>query len=82
MEARFLGCAVATHWLPHTPVQIFFRLVLVYKRVSSLNIQTGIWAVTFCITLLLLILIHLLYIKRGKFSLLISTAGLQVVFRK
>ena len=24
MEARFLGCVVVTHWLPHTLVQIFF----------------------------------------------------------
>ena len=24
MVATFLGCEVVTHWLPHTPVQIFF----------------------------------------------------------
>ena len=56
MEARFSGCAVATHWLPHTLVQIFFRLVLVHKKVwcslSSLSIQIGFLAVTFCRTLI------------------------------
>ena len=56
MEARFLKCAIATHWLPHTPVQIFFHLVLVHKKVwcslSSLSIQIGVLAVTFYITLL------------------------------
>ena len=56
MEARFSRCAVATHWLPHTLVQIFFYLVLVHKLVwcslSSLSIQTGVWAVTLRITLL------------------------------
>ena len=56
MEARFSGCAVITHWLPHTSVQIFFRFVLVYKKVwcslSSLSIQSGVLAVTFCTTLL------------------------------
>ena len=56
MEAKFLGCVVATHWLPHTPVQISFCLVLVHKTVwcslSSLIIQTGVWTVTFRITLM------------------------------
>ena len=54
--ARFSECAVATHWLPHTLVQIFFCLVLVHKKVwfllSSLSIQTGDLAMTFHITLL------------------------------
>ena len=56
MVTRFLGCAVVTHWLPHTSVQKKFRLILVHKKVwcslFSLNIQTGVFAVTFCITLL------------------------------
>ena len=56
MEARFSGCAVATYWLPHTPVQIFFRLVLVHKKdwcsLSSLSIQTGVLEMTFRITLM------------------------------
>ena len=56
MVARFLRCAEVTHWLPHTLVQIFFRLVLVHKKVwcclFSLSIQTRVFAVTFCITLL------------------------------
>ena len=56
MEVRFSRCAVATHWLPHTPVQIFFHLILVHKKVwcslSSLSIQTGVLAMTFCITLI------------------------------
>ena len=55
MEARFSGCALATHWLPHTLVQIFFCLGLVHKKfwcsLSSLSIQTGLLAVTFGITL-------------------------------
>ena len=55
MVGRFLGCIVVTHWLPHTLVQIFFRLILVHKKVwcylSSLSIQTGVLAVTFHITL-------------------------------
>ena len=55
MEARFSGCAVATHWFPRTPVQIFFRLVLVHKKVwyslSSLSIQIGVLVVTFRIIL-------------------------------
>ena len=54
--ARFLECAVVSNWLPHTPVQIFFRLILVHKTVwcslSSSSIQTGVLAGTFCITLL------------------------------
>ena len=56
MEVRFSKCAVATHWLPHNLVQIFFFLVLVHKKVwcslSSLSIQTRVLAVTFCITLM------------------------------
>ena len=56
MVARFLGCVVITHWLPNTLVQIFFRLVLKHKRVwcclSSWSIQTGVFVVTFCITLI------------------------------
>ena len=56
MEARFLGCAMATYWLPHTLVQITFHLVLVHKKVwcslSSLSIQIGVLAVTFRITLM------------------------------
>ena len=56
MVARFLRCAVATHWLLHTLIQIFFCLVLVHKKVwcclSSLSIQTGVLAVTFCIILI------------------------------
>ena len=42
--ATFLGCAVIPHWLPHTPVQIFFSLLLVHKKfwysLSSSSIQT------------------------------------------
>ena len=56
IEARFLGRTEASHWLHHTPVQIFFRFILVHKKVycslSSLCIQTRVLAVTFCITLL------------------------------
>ena len=56
MVARFLECAVVSNWLPHTPVQISFRLVLVHKIVwcslSSSSIQTGVLAGTFYITLL------------------------------
>ena len=60
MVARFSECAVVSNWSPHTPVQIFrrliFRLVLVHKIVwcslSSLSIQTRVLVVTFCITLL------------------------------
>ena len=60
MVARFLECVVLTHWLLHSPVQFFFRLVLVHKTVwcllSSLSIQTGVLAVTFRITLVYLYL--------------------------
>ena len=59
MEAKFLGCVMVTHWLPHIPVQIFFDLFLVHRKVwcslFSLNIQTRVLAVTFRITLLLCI---------------------------
>ena len=58
MVARFLECAVITHWLPHTPIQIFFCLVLVHKKVwcslSFLNIQTEVLAQTFHITLIVI----------------------------
>ena len=54
--ATFPECPVITHWLPHTPVQIFFRLFLVHKIVwcslFSSNIQIGVLAVTFYITLI------------------------------
>ena len=54
--ATFPGCAMITHWLPHTPVQIFFCLFLMHKIVwcslSSSSIQTGVLEVTFCITLM------------------------------
>ena len=47
---------MVTHWLLHTRVQILC-LVLVHKKVwcclSSLSIQTRVFAVIFCITLLL-----------------------------
>ena len=56
MVAWFSECAVVSNWLPHTPVQIFFRLVLVHKTIwcslSSSSIQTGVLAGTFYITLL------------------------------
>ena len=56
MVARFSECAVVTHWLPHSLVQIFFGLILVHKTVwcslSSSNIQTRVLAMTFRITLL------------------------------
>ena len=56
MVARFSECAVVSNWLLHTPVQIFFRLVLVHNTVwcslSSSSIQIGVLAQTFCITLL------------------------------
>ena len=62
MVARFLGCAVVTHWLLHTAIQIFFCLVLVHKifwcYLSSLGIQTRVFAMTFCITLTYLRSIH------------------------
>ena len=53
MVATFSRCVVITHWLPHTPVQISFRLVLELKKIwcclSSLSIQIGIFAKTFYI---------------------------------
>ena len=57
MVARFSGCAVVTHWLPHTPVQIFFVLFWCIKKIGAvffffLTIQTEVFAVTFHITLL------------------------------
>ena len=58
MVATFLECGMVTHWLPHTQVQIFFCLVLELKKVwcclSSLSIETGVFAETFRITLLYL----------------------------
>ena len=64
MVARFSECAVVSNWLPHTPVQIFFRLVLVHKTIwcslSSFSIQTRVLAGTFYITLLSTILDPLL----------------------
>ena len=57
MVARFLECTVVSNWLPHTPVQIFFHLILVHKTVwcslSSSSIQTGVLVGIFCITLIL-----------------------------
>ena len=57
MVVRFSECVVISNWLPHTPVQIFFRLILVHKTIwcslSSSSIQTGVLAETFCITLIL-----------------------------
>ena len=56
MVARFLECAMVSNWLPHTPIQIFFCLVLVHKTVwcslSSSSIRTGVLAGTFRITLI------------------------------
>ena len=56
MVAKFSECAVISNWLPHTLVQIFFRLVLVHKTIwcslSSSSIQTGVLAMTFHITLM------------------------------
>ena len=53
---RFSECAMVSNWLPHTPVQIFFCLILVHKTVwcslPSLSIQTGVLTGTFHITLL------------------------------
>ena len=64
MVARFPECIVVSNWLPHTPIQIFFCLVLVYKTVwcslSSSSIQTGVLAVTFYITLLYFLKSHML----------------------
>lgn len=71
MEAKFLGCVVDTHWLPHILVQIFFGLILVHKNVwcllCSLSIQIRVLAMTFCITLS-----FLLYKKRFQIELLPS----------
>ena len=51
MVARFLGCAVVTHWLPHTLIQISSLLVLVHKNVwcclSSLSIQTRVFGICY-----------------------------------
>ena len=56
MEARFLGCVVATHWLPHTPIQKKICLVLMHKKfwcyLFSLSIQTGVLTVIFYINLI------------------------------
>ena len=56
MVARFLGYVVVTS------VQIFFHVVSVNKRVwcclSSLSIQSGVFAMIFCITLINLKLFH------------------------
>ena len=56
MVVRFSEYAVVSNWLPHTPVQIFFRPVLVHKTVwcslSSSNIQTRVLAGTFRIILI------------------------------
>ena len=56
MMARFSECGVVSNWLPHTPVQIFLRLVLVHKIVwcslSSSSIQTGVLVGTFHTTLM------------------------------
>ena len=32
MVATFSRCVVITHWLPHTLVQIFFRLILDIRK--------------------------------------------------
>ena len=57
MVVGFSECAVVTHWLPHTLVQIFFCLILVHKIVwcslFSSSIQTRVLVVIFCIILLL-----------------------------
>ena len=57
MMARFSECAVVTNWLPHTPVQKKFHLIVVHKTVwcslSSSSIQTGVLALIFHITLIL-----------------------------
>ena len=41
MEAKFSGCAVATHWLPHTVVQNFFCFLLVHKVKSPMTSTFG-----------------------------------------
>ena len=46
MVAIFLECAVITHWLPHTPVQIFcffLELKKVWYYLFYLSIQIGIF---------------------------------------
>ena len=56
MVARFLEYVVVTHWLPHIPIQFFFRLVLVYKKIwcclFTLSIQIGVFAMNFHIILM------------------------------
>ena len=37
MVTTFLECAVVTHWLSHSPVQIFFRFVLELKIEMKLH---------------------------------------------
>ena len=36
MEARFSECVVVTHWLPHTPIQIFFASFWCIKKFGAL----------------------------------------------
>ena len=47
MVATFLECIVVTHWLPLTPIQFYFFLILEFKKVwsylSSLSIQTRVF---------------------------------------
>ena len=56
MVVRFSECVVVSNQLPHTLVQIFFRLVLVHKTVwcslITSSIQTGVLAMNFYITLI------------------------------
>ena len=55
MVATFLGCAVVSHWLPYTLVQIFCFFLEVWKVwycLSSLRIQTRVFIETLHITLL------------------------------
>ena len=56
MVARFPGCVVVIHWLPHTPVQKKICLILMHKKVwcclSSLSIQIRVLVMTFCIILM------------------------------
>ena len=35
MEARFSGCAMVTHWLPRTLVQIFFAKFWCVKKFGA-----------------------------------------------
>ena len=35
MVVTFSRCAVVTHWLPHTPVQVSFRLFLELKMFGT-----------------------------------------------